>query len=55
MAEVSDDYGTSDDDDGASQEDVPFEEVLHEILGIIANHEKTMRKCSDYDKSSFWQ
>jgi hypothetical protein len=36
MADRSDDHGASDDDDGASQE-MPFQEVLHEMLGIIAD------------------
>jgi hypothetical protein len=30
-----DDYVASDDDDGASQEEIPFEEALHEMLGMI--------------------
>jgi hypothetical protein len=47
MADGSDDHGASDDDDGASQEEMPFEEVLHEMLGIIASHEKKMRRCSE--------
>jgi hypothetical protein len=37
MADSSDDYGASDDHDGASQEEMPFEAVLHEMLAIIAN------------------
>jgi hypothetical protein len=37
MAEGSDDYGASDDDDRASQQEMPFQEVLHEMLGIIAD------------------
>jgi hypothetical protein len=36
MADDSDDRGTSDDDD-ASQEETPFEEVLHEMLEIMPN------------------
>jgi hypothetical protein len=47
MADGSDDHGTSDDDDGASQEKTPFEEVLPEMLGIMADHEKKMRGCSE--------
>jgi hypothetical protein len=39
MADRSDDYSACDDDDndGVSQEEMPFEEVLHEMLGRIAN------------------
>jgi hypothetical protein len=37
MADGSHDYGTSDDDDGASQEETPFKEALQEILGRIAD------------------
>jgi hypothetical protein len=33
MADHSNDYDASDDDDGASQDQMPFEEVLHEMLG----------------------
>jgi hypothetical protein len=47
MADRSDDYGASDDDDGASQEEMPFEEVFSQMLGIIANHEKEMRRSSE--------
>jgi hypothetical protein len=36
MAERSDDYGASDDNDGASQEEMPFEAVLHEIHPFLA-------------------
>jgi hypothetical protein len=36
MAERSNDYGVSDDDDGASQEEMPFEEILHEIHPFLA-------------------
>jgi hypothetical protein len=38
MADRSDDHSISDDDYGASQEEMPFEEVLHEIhpfLGLM--------------------
>jgi hypothetical protein len=34
MAGCSVDYGASDDDDGASREEMLFKEVFHEILGI---------------------
>jgi hypothetical protein len=39
MADRSDDNGASDDDDGdgASREVMPFEEVFHEMLVIIAD------------------
>jgi hypothetical protein len=36
MADRSDDYGAFDDDDGTSQEEMPFEEVLHEIHLFLA-------------------
>jgi hypothetical protein len=35
-ADRSNDYGVSDDDDGASQEEMPFEKVLHEIHAFLA-------------------
>jgi hypothetical protein len=37
IARGSNDYDVSNDDDGASQEGAPFEEVLHDILAIITN------------------
>jgi hypothetical protein len=39
MADRSHDYGASndDDDDRASQDEMPFEEVFHEMLGRIAD------------------
>jgi hypothetical protein len=37
MANHSDDYGASDDDDGASRQEMPFEEVFREMLGRIAD------------------
>jgi hypothetical protein len=36
MADGSDDYGASDDDDGASQQEMAFEDVLHEIRLFLA-------------------
>jgi hypothetical protein len=41
--ERSDDYGASDDDhdDGASQEEMPFGEIVHEIHSFLA----LMRMC----------
>jgi hypothetical protein len=36
MAGGSDDCGTSDDGDGASQDETPFEERLHQMLAKIA-------------------
>jgi hypothetical protein len=47
MADGSDDHATSDEDDGVSQEETPFEGVLPEMLGIMADHEKKMRGCSE--------
>jgi hypothetical protein len=47
MAGLSGDCGASDDDDGASQEEMPFEGVLREMMGIIANHEKAMPRSSE--------
>jgi hypothetical protein len=35
MADRFDDYGASDDDDGASQEEMPFEEVAITINSLI--------------------
>jgi hypothetical protein len=43
MTDGSDDYRASDDDVGASQEGKHFEEVLHEMLAIIANHDDKIR------------
>jgi hypothetical protein len=37
MADPSHDYGASDDDDGASQQEMPFKEGLQEMPGRIAD------------------
>jgi hypothetical protein len=36
MADRSNDYDASDDDDGASQDDMPFEEVFRKIHPFLA-------------------
>jgi hypothetical protein len=45
MADGSDDYDASDDDDRASQEETPFEEIFHAMLAITANHDNKTRGC----------
>jgi hypothetical protein len=37
IADACNDYGTSDDSDGAPQDVTPFEEVLHKMLALLAN------------------